>query len=103
MPYYEMKPISDVLRKCSSPCNFLVFGLTLKTLLWKSLNHNGRTVFIEENRYYATYYEVLLPEVDIFDVQYTTKMSETKELIASATNQQRRPTGAQEKHRNLER
>ncbi|KAE8665770.1 Protein IRREGULAR XYLEM 15 [Hibiscus syriacus] len=87
MPYSEMKPISDVLRKCSSPCNFLVFGLTPETLLWKSLNHNGRTVFIEENRYYAAYYEELHPEVDIFDVQYTTKMSETKELIASAREQ----------------
>ncbi|KAL4363091.1 hypothetical protein GQ457_04G035200 [Hibiscus cannabinus] len=87
MPYSEMKPISDVLRKCSSPCNFLVFGLTPETLLWKSLNHNGRTVFIEENRYYAAYYEELHPEIDVFDVQYTTKMSETKELIASAKEQ----------------
>ncbi|KAE8697349.1 Protein IRREGULAR XYLEM 15 [Hibiscus syriacus] len=87
MPYSEMKPIADVLRKCSSPCNFLVFGLTPETLLWKSLNHNGRTVFIEENRYYAAYYEELHPEIDVFDVQYTTKMSETKELIASAKEQ----------------
>ncbi|KAL4355288.1 hypothetical protein GQ457_06G044030 [Hibiscus cannabinus] len=87
MLYSELKPISDVLRKCSSPCNFLVFGLTPETLLWKSLNHNGRTVFIEENRYYAAYYEELHPEIDVFDVQYTTKMSETKELIASAKEQ----------------
>ncbi|KAJ6916322.1 hypothetical protein NC652_018885 [Populus alba x Populus x berolinensis] len=57
MSHAEIKPISDVLRKCSSPCNFLVFGLTHETLLWKALNHNGRTVFIEENRYYAAYYE----------------------------------------------
>ncbi|KAE8704886.1 Protein IRREGULAR XYLEM 15 [Hibiscus syriacus] len=87
MTYSELKPISDVLRKCSSPCNFLVFGLTQETLLWKSLNHNGRTVFIDENRYYAAYYEELHPEIDAFDVQYTTKISETRELIASAREQ----------------
>ncbi|GMJ08013.1 IRX15-LIKE [Hibiscus trionum] len=87
MAYSELKPISDVLRKCSSPCNLLVFGLTQETLLWKALNHNGRTVFIDENRYYAAYYEELHPEIDAFDVQYTTKISETRELIASAKEQ----------------
>ncbi|KAK8717469.1 hypothetical protein V6N13_044738 [Hibiscus sabdariffa] len=87
MAYSELKPISDVLRKCSSPCNFLVFGLTQETLLWKALNHNGRTVFVDENRYYAAYYEELHPEIDAFDVQYTAKISETRKLIASAKEQ----------------
>ncbi|MED6108108.1 Protein IRX15-LIKE [Stylosanthes scabra] len=87
MNYSDLKSISDVLRKCSSPCNFLIFGLTGETLLWKALNHNGRTVFIDENRYYAAYIEEKHPELDVFDVQYTTKRSEMKELIASAKEQ----------------
>ncbi|XP_065873158.1 protein IRREGULAR XYLEM 15-like [Euphorbia lathyris] len=87
MSYSELKPISDVLRKCSSPCNLLVFGLTHETLLWKALNHNGRSVFIEENRYYAAYYEELHPEIDVFDVQYTTKMGEFRDLITSTRDQ----------------
>ncbi|KAJ8770817.1 hypothetical protein K2173_021464 [Erythroxylum novogranatense] len=87
MSYAELKPISDVLRKCSSPCNFLVFGLTHETLLWKALNPNGRTVFIEENRYYAAYFEEIHPEFDVFDVQYTTKTSEMRDLIKSAKDQ----------------
>ncbi|WCJ31253.1 hypothetical protein M5689_012759 [Euphorbia peplus] len=87
MSHSELKPISDVLRKCSSPCNLLVFGLTHETLLWKALNHNGRTVFIEENRYYAAYYEELHPELDVFDVQYTTKLGEFRELITSTKDQ----------------
>ncbi|XP_057449551.1 protein IRX15-LIKE-like [Lotus japonicus] len=87
MPYSDIKPISDVLRKCSTPCNFLIFGLTQETLLWKALNHNGRTVFIDENRYYAAYFEEKHPEIDAYDVQYTTKRSEMKELIAMAKEQ----------------
>ncbi|KAL7224115.1 hypothetical protein ACSBR1_025551 [Camellia fascicularis] len=89
MSYTDMKPISDVLRQCSSPCNFLVFGLTPETLLWKALNHHGRTVFIDENRYYAAYMEEKHPEIEAYDVQYTTKMSEMKELIATVREQVR--------------
>ncbi|KAF4364667.1 hypothetical protein F8388_007763 [Cannabis sativa] len=90
MSFAELKPIADVIRKCSSsssPCNLLVFGLTHETLLWKALNHNGRTVFIDENRYYAAYYEQLHPEIDAYDVQYTTKTSEIKDLISTARDQ----------------
>ncbi|CAH8382276.1 unnamed protein product [Eruca vesicaria subsp. sativa] len=84
MSYGEMKSISDVLRRCAPPCNLLVFGLTHETLLWKALNHNGRTVFVEENRYYAAYFEEIHPEIDVFDVQYTTKAHEAGELVAAA-------------------
>ncbi|GAA0173868.1 hypothetical protein LIER_27383 [Lithospermum erythrorhizon] len=83
----DIKQISDVLKQCPHPCNFLVFGLTPETLLWKALNHNGRTVFIDENRYYAAYIEEKYPEIEAYDVQYSTKLSETKELIASVKDQ----------------
>ncbi|CAI0406162.1 unnamed protein product [Linum tenue] len=84
MTHPELKSISDVLRKCSHPCNFLVFGLTHETLLWKALNYHGRTVVVEENRYYAAYFEELHPDIDVFDVQYTSRAGEMDELLASA-------------------
>ncbi|KAL7193282.1 hypothetical protein ACSBR2_024985 [Camellia fascicularis] len=82
MCYTNMKLISDVLRQCSSLCNFLVFGLTLDTLLWKALNHHGRTVCIDENRCYVAYMEEKHQE-------YTSKMSEMKGLIAKMREQVR--------------
>ncbi|XP_021802364.1 protein IRX15-LIKE-like [Prunus avium] len=87
MSHADIKPISDALRKCSTPCNFLIFGLTHETLLWKALNNNGRTVFIDENRYFAAYMEEKHPEIDAYDVQYTTKSKELKELVAVAKEQ----------------
>nr|XP_043607646.1 protein IRX15-LIKE-like [Erigeron canadensis] len=87
MSHTDIKQISDVLRQCPSPCNFLVFGLTPETLLWNALNHRGRTVFIDENRYYAAYIEEKHPEIEAYDVQYTTKISELHELITSIREQ----------------
>lgn len=87
MSHTELKPISDAIRHCSSPCNLLVFGLTPETFLWKALNNNGRTVFIDENRYYAAYVEETHPEIEAYDVQYTTKVREMRELLSSAREQ----------------
>ncbi|CAO2838244.1 unnamed protein product [Amaranthus hypochondriacus] len=87
MELVDTKSISDVLRRCPSPCNFLVFGLTHESLLWRALNNHGRTVFIDENRYYATYMEEKHPEIEAYDVQYTTKLSDYKQLISSVKEQ----------------
>ncbi|KAK1433092.1 hypothetical protein QVD17_09998 [Tagetes erecta] len=87
MSQTDIKQILDVLKQCISPCNFLVFGLTPETLLWNALNHYGRTVFIDENRYYAAYMEEKYPEIEAYDVQYTTKISELKELVTSVREQ----------------
>ncbi|XP_051115353.1 protein IRX15-LIKE-like [Andrographis paniculata] len=87
MTHTDIKQIADALRQCSPPCNFLVFGLTHETLLWRALNHNGRTVFIDENRYYAAYVEEKYPEIEAYDVQYATRLSEMPELIAAAKEQ----------------
>ncbi|PIN23804.1 hypothetical protein CDL12_03472 [Handroanthus impetiginosus] len=89
MSYTDIKQISDALRQCLQPCNFLIFGLTPESLLWKALNHNGRTVFIDENRYYAAYFEEKYPEIEAYDVHYSTKLSEMPELIAAVKEQVR--------------
>lgn len=77
----ELKSVASVLRSCANPCNFLVFGITHETLLWDSLNHNGRTVFIEESSYLVSKLEEKHPGIEVYDVQFTTKVSELRDLM----------------------
>ncbi|CAN0863960.1 Protein IRX15-LIKE [Linum grandiflorum] len=81
MKHEEMRTIVDVLMECSPPCNFLVFGLSPETLLWHALNHNGRTVFVDENRYYAAYFEEVHRVSEVYDVVYTTRLADKDVLL----------------------
>lgn len=87
----ELKYIASVLRRCAAPCNLLVFGLTHETLLWDSLNHGGRTVFVDESTYLISKMEEKHPSIEAYDVQFTTKVSELYDLIehykGEATNE----------------
>ncbi|KAJ6830264.1 uncharacterized protein M6B38_354795 [Iris pallida] len=84
MPEPELRAISQAIRR-RAPCNLLVFGLTPETLLWRSLNHGGRTVFLDENEYYVAHYESKHPNaLEAYDVSYTTKVAELENLIQSS-------------------
>lgn len=82
----DLRAIASVIRR-RSPCNLLVFGLGFETLLWRSLNHGGRTVFLDESEYYIKHFEDHHPGLEAYDVSYATKVSELKELVAAAKNQ----------------
>ncbi|KAG6421884.1 hypothetical protein SASPL_118443 [Salvia splendens] len=72
----ELSAVAAVLRCCAAPCNLLVFGITHETLLWSSLNRNGRSVFIGDSAYMIAKLEERHPSIEAYDVQFTTKASE---------------------------
>ncbi|KAE8706399.1 Glucuronoxylan 4-O-methyltransferase 2 [Hibiscus syriacus] len=75
-PQQTLKDISvsaRVLEK-KSPCNFLVFGLGHDSLMWTSLNHGGRTVFVEEDKAWIEQIKGELPSLECYLVEYATKV-----------------------------
>lgn len=79
----DIRAMSSVLR-ARAPCNLLVFGLGAESPLWLALNHGGRTVFLEENEFYVKYLEPRHPGMEAYDVSYTTKVRDFRDLLAAA-------------------
>ncbi|CAA6661435.1 unnamed protein product [Spirodela intermedia] len=84
MPEADVKAVAATLRR-HGPCNLLVFGMGHETLLWRSLNRGGRTVFLDENEYFVARLEERHQGLlEAYDVGYTTKVSELPDLLAAA-------------------
>ncbi|PIN05510.1 Glucuronoxylan 4-O-methyltransferase [Handroanthus impetiginosus] len=64
-----------------SPCNFLVFGLGLDSLMWASLNHGGRTVFLEESDGWMRLVKEQMPSLEMYHVVYDTKVTQAIQLL----------------------
>ncbi|KAL2467481.1 Glucuronoxylan 4-O-methyltransferase 2 [Forsythia ovata] len=77
---YEVSKTLRVLEK-KSPCNFLVLGLGFDSLLWASLNHGGRTVFLEDNEKWMTKVKKEMPSLEMYLVTYNSKISQADELL----------------------
>lgn len=78
--YDEVSVSLRVLAK-KSPCNFLVFGLGHDSLMWTSLNHGGRTVFLEEDKAWIDQITQKLPTLEAFHVTYDTKVTQADKLL----------------------
>lgn len=81
MPDRDLRSIAGLLRR-RAPSNLLIFGLGPESLLWRAMNHGGRTVFVDENQHYVAHYEERHPGLEGYDVAYATKVSELDQLIA---------------------
>ncbi|XP_073315381.1 glucuronoxylan 4-O-methyltransferase 1-like [Primulina huaijiensis] len=76
----EISVSLKVLEK-KSPCNFLVFGLGHDSLMWTSLNHGGRTVFLEEDKSWIEKIQKQIPSLESYHVVYNTKLTQAEELL----------------------
>ncbi|KAJ4828551.1 hypothetical protein Tsubulata_003642 [Turnera subulata] len=78
--YGEISVTLDVL-KARPPCNFLVFGLGFDSLMWKSFNARGTTIFLEEDPKWVATVLKTAPTLNAHTVQYRTQLQEADELL----------------------
>lgn len=64
-----------------SPCNFLVFGLGHDSLMWSALNHDGRTVFLEEDEAWIEQIRRRFPMLESYHVSYDSKVNQAENLM----------------------
>ncbi|XP_021752572.1 glucuronoxylan 4-O-methyltransferase 3-like [Chenopodium quinoa] len=79
----EISVTDRVLRR-KSPSNFLVFGLGYDSPMWASLNHGGRTVFLEENEGWIRQIKEKFPTLESYLATYDTKVRHSDTLLTSA-------------------
>ncbi|KAL5564250.1 hypothetical protein UlMin_027414 [Ulmus minor] len=63
--------------------------ITHMTLLWHTLNHHGRTVFLDESEFLISKFEQSYLGVEIYDVQHTTNVKDFSELLSTVKSQSR--------------
>ncbi|KAL7125018.1 hypothetical protein ABFS83_14G087100 [Erythranthe nasuta] len=76
----EISITSRILEEYS-PCNFLVFGLGHDSLMWHSLNHGGRTIFLEEDESWIEQIKRRFPMLESYRASYGTKVSQANDLM----------------------
>ncbi|KAJ4846933.1 Glucuronoxylan 4-O-methyltransferase 1 [Turnera subulata] len=82
-PQQTLKEISvtaKILEK-KSPCNFLVFGLGHDSLMWSTLNHGGRTIFLEEDEAWIAQIKRRFPMLHSYHVTYDSKVNQADNLM----------------------
>ena len=76
----EYSYITEVVgRKKTS--NFLIFGVGNDSNLWREINHNGTTIFIEDNQNWLSKVQENCPEIEAYLVQYQTNRKDWLDLL----------------------
>ncbi|KAG7589782.1 IRX15/IRX15L/IGXM [Arabidopsis suecica] len=83
----EISVTKKVLEK-KSPCNFLVFGLGHDSLMWATLNHGGRTIFLDEDESWIHQIAQKFPSLESYHVRYKTKVRDAAALMAATRDRE---------------
>lgn len=62
-------------------CRLLVFGVGRDSPMWRDLNPNGTTLFLEHDRRWLHEVRSRHPDLDVLPVTYTTNIEEWRELL----------------------
>ncbi|XP_010547998.1 PREDICTED: protein IRX15-LIKE [Tarenaya hassleriana] len=84
MSLSELSAVSTAIRSLSGVdggVNLLVFGLTHESLLWRSINFPGRTVFVDDSSYAVSKFEQTNPGVEAYDIVFSSRVSQAGELL----------------------
>lgn len=72
--------------KSHSRCRFLVFGLGNDSLFWSTINHDGVTIFLEDDQQWFEKVTKTSPTLRAFLVQYGTQRRDWKKLLESQSS-----------------
>ncbi|XP_074373746.1 arabinogalactan O-methyltransferase 1-like [Apium graveolens] len=72
----------NVLRSLA-PCNFLVFGLGLDSLMWAAFNPRGITLFLEEDIKWVHKVLTRTPLLRVHAIDYNTRLTDADGLLQS--------------------
>ncbi|GLT96278.1 hypothetical protein SLE2022_139140 [Rubroshorea leprosula] len=94
-PQQTFKEVSVSARVLArrGPCNFLVFGLGRDSVMWAALNHGGRTVFLEEDAVWIDQIKQNSPDLEIYHVEYDTKVKQADVLLQMGMREECRVVG----------
>jgi glucuronoxylan 4-O-methyltransferase len=76
----EMRLIYDIVQR-RAPCNFLVFGLGDDSVVWDATNHQGHTLFIEDDEEWVSSVLDEYPRLNVFTYTYETERHEWEDLL----------------------
>ncbi|ESP62469.1 hypothetical protein SMITH_629 [Smithella sp. ME-1] len=76
----QLKVICATIKR-KTPCRLLVFGLGNDSSFWASLNRNGTTVFLEDNKDWFKKITEKLENIKTFLVSYDTQRKDWKAML----------------------
>jgi len=77
----EPEQLDSIIKAIGGGCNLLVFGLGNDTPFWLKANEKGKTIFIEDSKWWAGKVKQVCPEAKYILVKYGTKLTEYKDLL----------------------
>ncbi len=72
--------IAEVIEQHTS-CRLLIIGTGLDSSLWTDINREGYTLFLEHDPFWIQKCKKEIPEINIMNIQYDTKITDWKHLI----------------------